>query len=86
MKKKDESTGRWLLRTFRKDFLAGILLVVPLVIAIWILWWVFSGVDNILQPGIEYVFGREIPGVGFAIFLVLYTSPGSSPAIIWVGG
>ncbi len=71
MKKKDETTGHWLIKTFRKDFLAGILLVIPLVIAVWILWWVFSGVDSLLQPGIEYIFGREIPGVGFAIFLVL---------------
>jgi uncharacterized membrane protein len=71
VKKKDETTGRWLLRTSRKDFLAGLLLIVPLVIAIWILWWLFSGVDNLLQPAIEYIFGRQIPGVGFGIFLVL---------------
>jgi uncharacterized membrane protein len=71
VKKKEETTGHWLLRTFRKDFLAGMLLIIPLVIAIWILWWLFSGVDNLLQPAIEYVFGRQIPGVGFGIFLVL---------------
>lgn len=70
MKKKDESTGHWLIRTSRKDFLAGILIVVPLAIAIWILWWVFSGVDNLLQPGIKLVFGQEVPGLGFGIFLV----------------
>lgn len=71
MKKKGESTGRWLLRTFRKNFLAGILIVVPLAVAAWILWWLFSSVDNLLQPVIEAIFGREIPGLGFGIFLVL---------------
>lgn len=72
MKKKDETTGHWLLRAFRKNFLAGILIVVPLAVAVWVLWWLFSMVDNLLQqPIIEPIFGREIPGLGLAIFLVL---------------
>ena len=71
MKKKSESTGHWLLRVFRKNFLAGILVVVPLAIAVWFLWWLFSSVDNLLQPAIKAIFEREIPGLGFAIFLVL---------------
>jgi len=71
MKKKDETTGHWLLRVFRRNFLAGILIVVPLAIAVWLLWWLFSSVDNLLQPAINAIFGREIPGLGFAIFLVL---------------
>lgn len=70
MKKKDESTGHW-IRVFRKNFLAGILLVFPLAIAVWILWWVFSSVDSLIQPVIEAIFGRPIQGLGFAIFLVL---------------
>ncbi len=71
MKKKGESTGHWILRRLRKNFLAGLLLVIPLAIAVWILWWVFSSVDNLIQPVINAIFGREIPGLGFAIFLVL---------------
>ncbi|HEX79340.1 MAG TPA: DUF502 domain-containing protein [Dehalococcoidia bacterium] len=69
--KKNETTGHWLLRVFRRNFLAGILIMVPLAIAVWLLWWLFSSVDNLLQPIIEAIFGREIPGLGFAIFLVL---------------
>jgi len=60
-----------LLRLFRRNFIAGILVVVPLVLAAWILWWIFSSVDSMLQPVIEAIFGREIQGLGFAIFLVL---------------
>ena len=73
MKKKGESTGHWFLRVFRKNFLAGILISVPLAIAVWFLWWLFSSVDNLLQPAIKAIFDREtpIPGLGFAIFLVL---------------
>jgi uncharacterized membrane protein len=71
MKKKGESTGHWFLRVFRKNFLAGMLIIIPLAIAVWLLWWVFSSVDNLLQPVISAIFNREIPGLGFAIFLVL---------------
>ena len=71
MKDKDEPAVYRLLKVFRRNFVAGILVVVPLIIAAWILWWVFSSVDNMLQPVIEAIFGREIQGLGFAIFLVL---------------
>jgi len=71
MTKKDEPAGYRFLKLFRRNFVAGILVVVPLVIAAWLLWWVFSSVDSMLQPVIEAIFGREIQGLGFAIFLVL---------------
>jgi uncharacterized membrane protein len=60
-----------LFRLFRRNFIAGILVVVPLVLTAAILWWVFSNVDGLLQPIIEAIFGREIQGLGFAIFLVI---------------
>jgi uncharacterized membrane protein len=33
--------------------------------------WVFSGIDNILQPVIKTIFGSPLPGVGFAVTLVI---------------
>jgi uncharacterized membrane protein len=71
MKKKSETTSRWLIRVFRKNFLSGMLVVIPLAIAVWVLYWIFSSVDNLLQPLINAAFGRHIPGLGFAIFLVV---------------
>ncbi|MFC1847006.1 DUF502 domain-containing protein [Chloroflexota bacterium] len=71
MDKKDKKSGYRLLRLFRRNFIAGILVVVPLIIAAWLLWWIFSSVDSLLQPIIEAIFGREIQGLGFAIFLVI---------------
>lgn len=71
MKNKYNSTGYRFLKVFRRNFVAGVLIIVPLVISAWILWWVFTSVDNMLQPAIEAIFGREIQGLGFAIFLVL---------------
>jgi len=71
MDTKDKKNGYRLLRLFRKNFIAGMLVIVPLIIAVWLLWWIFSSVDNLLQPLIEAVAGKEIQGLGFAIFLVL---------------
>ncbi|MEE8204587.1 MAG: DUF502 domain-containing protein [Dehalococcoidales bacterium] len=71
MKKEGESSGHWLLRNLRRNFLAGILVVVPLGIVVFILVWFFVNVDNILQPIIKTIFGNEIIGLGFAVSLIL---------------
>ena len=56
----------------RAHFLAGILVILPIGITIWILYQVFYWIDNFLQDAVvERVFGHPIPGVGFAITVVL---------------
>ncbi|HEU65409.1 MAG TPA: DUF502 domain-containing protein, partial [Chloroflexi bacterium] len=58
-------------RKIRTQFGAGILVVVPIIIAILILVWLFGYVDNIAQPVAKSLLGRTIPGLGFAITVVL---------------
>jgi uncharacterized membrane protein len=58
-------------KKLRAQFLAGIFVVVPVGASILILIWVFSSIDNILQPIIEAIFGNPVPGVGFAVTLVI---------------
>jgi len=55
----------------RKQFLAGILVIVPIAAAILILRWLFFYIDGILQPAAEYLFGYTVPGLGFALTVVL---------------
>ena len=55
----------------RRQFLTGILVVLPLGATILILVWIFEKVDNILQPVIQLALGRTVPGVGFGITIVL---------------
>jgi len=62
---------RWLIRRLRTQFLTGIIVVIPIGITMLILVWVFTSVDNILEPLIKLIFGRPIPGVGFGITLIL---------------
>jgi len=52
-------------RKLRRQFLAGILISIPLGATIIILVWVFNTVDNLLQPLITYIWGHNIPGIGF---------------------
>ena len=62
----------WLGRKIRGHFLAGILITVPIGLTIWILAWIFTGIDDFLQRiVIEPAFGHEITGVGFAITIVI---------------
>ena len=58
-------------KKLRAQFIAGILVVVPLGASVLILIWIFNGIDNILQPIIRAVLGHTIPGVGFGITVVL---------------
>jgi len=58
-------------RKLRAQFGAGILVVVPIIIAILILVWLFNYIDNIAQPVAESLLGRTIPGLGFGIMVLL---------------
>jgi len=44
---------------------------VPLGATVLILIWIFTSIDNILQPVIQLILGHPVPGVGFGITIVL---------------
>jgi uncharacterized membrane protein len=58
-------------RRLRIQFGAGILVVVPIIIAIVILVWLFNYIDNIAQPVAQSLLGRTIPGLGFGLLVLL---------------
>ncbi len=62
-----ESWGKKL----RAQFIAGLLIVVPVGASVLILVWVFTVIDNILQPIISTIFGHNIAGVGFGVTIVV---------------
>ena len=55
----------------RRDFLTGILVIVPLAATLLIFKWLFDAIDGILEPAVEAIFGRPIAGIGFAAIIVL---------------
>jgi len=71
MKRIKKASQNQLGKKLRAQFVAGILVIVPIGAAILILAWVFITVDNILQPVVKSLLGHTIPGVGFGITVVL---------------
>ncbi len=61
----------WLGKKLRAQFFTGILVVVPIGATVLILVWIFVAIDNILQPMISSLLGRQISGVGFGVTIVL---------------
>jgi uncharacterized membrane protein len=71
MEHKKRISRKQIGRRLRIQFGAGILVVVPIIIAILILVWLFNYIDNIAQPVAESLLGRTIPGLGLGIIVLL---------------
>jgi len=52
-------------RHLRNLFLGGLVVVVPIVITVNALLWLFRFVDGLARPLFEAVLGRAVPGIGF---------------------
>ncbi len=61
----------WFGKKLRGQFLTGIVTVVPIGATILILIWIFTAIDNVLQPVIRPIWGHAITGVGFGVTIVL---------------
>ena len=62
-------------RAVKRTFFTGLVVVVPILITAFTLYWLFNLLDGFLSPLIHQVIGREIPGLGILseimiIFLV----------------
>ncbi|NIM18976.1 MAG: DUF502 domain-containing protein [Candidatus Latescibacteria bacterium] len=64
------------MRFLRKYFLTGILILTPVLVTGYILWKVFSSIDNLLGPLQKRYPIIDIPGLGFIIIIVLIVLTG----------
>ena len=62
---------RSLAVTIRNKFIAGLVILIPIMLTVKALWWLFSYVDGLARPMAESVAGREIPGLGFVTTLAI---------------
>lgn len=60
---------RSLSRTIRNKFIAGLVIVIPIVLTVKALWWLFTYIDGLAAPLALQMVGRPIPGIGFVITL-----------------
>ena len=58
-------------RKLRRQFIAGIIVTMPIGVTVWLVIWIFTSIDSILQPAVSSILGRSIPGLGFVILIVL---------------
>lgn len=58
--------------TFKRKFLAGLIITIPAIITIFVLVGIFRFVDGILGPFFDILLGKHIAGLGFisAIFII----------------
>jgi uncharacterized membrane protein len=67
---------RGLFRVLRNKFVAGLIVLVPIVITVQALWWLFSFVDELARPLVAGWIDREIPGIGFITTLLVVLAAG----------
>jgi uncharacterized membrane protein len=60
----------------RRKFIAGFFLTVPLIISIAALIWIFGIIDGLTAPVTARVLGREVPGLGILLTLLLVLAVG----------
>jgi uncharacterized membrane protein len=51
----------------RSKFIAGLVVLIPIIVTVKALWWLFSYMDGLAQPLAVALLGRPFPGVGFVL-------------------
>ena len=59
------------MKLIRKWFLAGIAIVLPVGLTAFVLVWLFNLLDGILRGFISDLFGKDIPGLGLLVLLLI---------------
>ena len=58
-------------RALRNTFIAGLVILIPIVLTAKALWWLFAYVDGLARPLAVRMMGRPIPGIGFVTTVVI---------------
>jgi uncharacterized membrane protein len=62
------------LRTY---LIAGLLVVLPAGVTVYVLIWMFRFLDNLLGPAVRYVLGAQVPGLGLVAGIALILAAGA---------
>src|SRR5688500_12509228 len=65
------------MQWLRRSFIAGFFVTVPLVISVAALVWIFGIIDGFTAPLAARVLGREVPGLGILITLLVVLTMGA---------
>ena len=62
-----------MIKKITQYFLQGLLLVAPVAILVYIVYWLFMTIDGILVDKLEVVLGFKIPGLGILVSFIVVT-------------
>jgi uncharacterized membrane protein len=65
-----------LRRLLKRRLIAGLIVIAPLGVTLWVLWWLFGVVDGILGTFLEMVLGTRIPGLGLVMLVLILLGVG----------
>ncbi len=71
-----ETPRRGPLAAIRTNFLAGLAVIAPGVLTVWLVWNVIKWIDGVVMPLVprrfhpEVLFGLDVPGAGVVVFLI----------------
>jgi uncharacterized membrane protein len=65
------ASSRRVSRLLRNHFLGGLVVLVPIVLTLKALTWLFSFLDHFSRPWVEALFQRPIPGVGVVLTIAV---------------
>jgi uncharacterized membrane protein len=57
--------------TLRNKFIAGLVILIPIMLTAKALWWLFTYVDGLAQPIGDAMVGRPIAGLGFVLTIAI---------------
>jgi len=60
-----------ILRIARNKLVAGLIILVPIVVTVQALWWLFVFVEDYSKPLAERLVEHEIPGIGFVTTVII---------------
>lgn len=72
----ESSFKRRFFATLRRHFTGGVLVTVPMVVTLYVLFFLFQKVDGLLSPLLDRILGYSIPGMGLLATLVLIVLAG----------
>lgn len=67
---------RGLGRLARRRLIAGLIVIAPLGVTIYILWWLFTTLDGIIGRSLYNIIGFPIPGLGLILLVLLLLGVG----------
>src|SRR6185436_3498123 len=70
MSKKAPKSQSITVKKIFRYFIQGVIILAPIGITAYVLYWLFERVDSILRPAVYSITGVNIPGIGFIIILL----------------